>query len=110
MCLIITTITFFQVTNDPVLVSVSRTTEIVMGLFLDLATRQICGFSTVAFWLKICGVAIVTGGVGCVTFSDKITEAIKSLRQKDAEPQKNAELAENQSSNSSEPQSYLSMT
>ena len=78
-----------------------------MGLFLDLATRQIYGFSTVAFWLKICGVSIVTGGVGCVTFSDKITEAIKSLRRKDAEPQQNAELAE---SFNSEPQSYLSMT
>jgi len=68
-----------RVTDDPVLISVVRSTEIVMGLMLDTmvpSTAALIDFSSIFFWYKVIGAVLVTLSVMGITVSDKLYDAI----------------------------------
>jgi len=66
-------------TDNPVLVSVVRTTEITMGLLLDIvmpSSALIIDTSSMMFWYKVIGASIVTVSVMGISLSDKIYDRI----------------------------------
>ena len=68
-----------KTTDDPVLISVVRSTEIVMGLLLDMmvpASAALIDFSSMFFWYKVIGAVLVTLSVMGITLSDKMYDAI----------------------------------
>ena len=68
-----------RITDDPVLISVVRSTEIVMGLLLDMmvpASAALIDFYSMFFWYKVIGAFLVTLSVMGITLSDKMYDAI----------------------------------
>jgi len=70
-----------KTTGNPVLISVVRSTEIVMGLLLDIACPSHAGamdFASMTFWYKVMGAVVVTASVIGITLSDKIYDRFLS--------------------------------
>lgn len=66
-------------TDNPVLVSVVRTTEITMGLILDMimpTSALILDTGSMMFWYKVIGATIVTVSVMGISLSDKIYDRL----------------------------------
>ena len=79
-----------RVTGDPVMISVVRSTEIVMGLGLDIILSAIgnyvgseaLDFKSMSFAFKVLGSAMVTLGAIIMPFADKIQEkSAKKLQE-----------------------------
>jgi len=69
-----------KTTDDPMLVSVTRSTEIVMSLIVDIispSSQETIDFSSIYFWYKVIGAIVVTLGVMGITVSDKMYELVK---------------------------------
>lgn len=65
--------------TDPVLISVVRSTEIVMGLLVDVISNSVDYGSdviTVFFWYKVIGAVVVTASVMAIAVSDKIYDKL----------------------------------
>ena len=65
--------------NNPVLVSVTRSMEIVMALVVDMATLTDIDYHHMGIWYKIMGALIVTGSVISIALADVIQERILPL-------------------------------
>ena len=66
------------VSNDPLLVSVTRSMEIVMALIVDMATT-VQDYQDMYIWYKIMGALIVTSCVMCISLSDILQERLSRL-------------------------------
>ena len=65
--------------NQPVLVSVTRSMEIVMAVLVDLATH-LFDYSNMHIWYKVIGAGIVTICVAGISISDSLQEkAVASM-------------------------------
>ena len=66
-------------TDNPVLVAVVRTTEITMGLFLDMvmpSSALIVDPTSMVFWFKVIGATVVMLSVMGISLSDKIYDKL----------------------------------
>ena len=61
--------------GNPVLISVVRTTEILMSLFLDTVSTAV-DTENLMFWIKVIGACLVTSQIICISFLDQIQEKI----------------------------------
>ena len=62
--------------GNPVLISVVRTTEILMSLFLDTVSTSV-DTENLMFWIKVIGACLVTSQIICISFLDQIQEKIE---------------------------------
>ena len=74
-----------MVSNEPVLVSITRSMEIVMALCVDIIVpNEPINYNDSSIWLKITGSLLVTLCVVGISLSDKIQAKVETLCRREA--------------------------
>ena len=100
------------VSNEPVLVSITRSMEIVMALCVDMIVpKEPINYSDSSIWLKITGSLLVTMCVVGISLSEKIQAKVETLCRREARDGYSAVVSndEEQSLNSNSSEGYGSI-